>query len=92
MIMVYKDVDPVKQMTVLDVQWSNIPEDVYEEVKRFWIDRELGNDFYYAHWGADDFYTTDDPKGEFKEEYKYPQIAAYLRSRGIEECLIHYWW
>lgn len=90
--MVSKDRDPIKQVTVLDVQWSNIPEDVYEEVRRLWRDRELGNDYCYISWDEEDFYTTDDPENMFGDEYKYPLIAKYLRERGVKECLIHYWW
>jgi hypothetical protein len=88
----YKDVDPVKTVTVLDVQWSNAPEDVVEDVRNLWENMRLGNDYSYVPWGPDDFHTTEDPDDEFEYEYKYPALAAYLRSRNIDECLIHFWW
>ena len=78
--MVYRDVDPVKQVTVLDAQWSNLPQGVVEEVHEFWRNMELGNDYYYA------------PFDVIEDEDSYPLIAEYLRSRGIENCLLHFWW
>lgn len=78
--MVYQDVDPIKQITVLDAQWSNLPEDVLEEVRQMWRDWELGNDYYYAKFYVDEY------------EDSYPLIAEYLRSRGIDKCLVHFWW
>jgi hypothetical protein len=90
--MVYKDNPALRQVTVLEAQWTDLPEDVVEDVRRLWRNRELGNDDFYASWDADDFYTTEDPDDKFRHEYKYPAIAKYLRDNDVEECLIHYWW
>lgn len=78
--MVYMDRDPLKQVTILDVQWSNIPEDVYDEVVELWRTRELGNDYYYVPWNSEE------------DRHEYPLIAEYLDTRGVKECLIHWWW
>lgn len=77
--MTYKDVDPIFTATIFDVQWSNTPEPVVEEVKQLWQDLELGNDTHYWAWDGEEW---DD----------YPLIREYLQSRGINTCLIHYWW
>lgn len=31
--MVYKDIDPIEQVTVLEAQRPNLPEDVVEEIR-----------------------------------------------------------
>ena len=78
----YAKTDPVKQVTILDVQWSNIPLDVKEDVVKFWQDMELGNDYFYYKIEASD--------EELAE--KYPLLIAYLKKRDVEKCLLHYWW
>jgi hypothetical protein len=71
----------IKQVTLFDVQWSNCPVEVEEEVKKLWADNELGNDRYIFQW-----------VGEDHIEENYPIIAEYLKNRGITECIIHWWW
>jgi len=72
---------------IFEVQWSNCPVEVADEVKRLWKeDDRLGNDAYYYSWESDE---TD---GEDSDINRYPIIAAYLKSQGITECLIHWWW
>lgn len=77
--MVFKDVDPIKQVTVLDVQWSNLDEEIVDEVREFWRNNELGNDYYYV--------TID-----IHDDEDLPLTTEYLKSRGIETCLMHFWW
>lgn len=72
--------DCIQTQTIFEVQWSNCPVEVAAEVKKLWINREFGNDFYYASWESEE-------NGE-----DYPIINEYLLSRGIEKCLIHWWW
>ena len=70
----------IKSVIVMDVQWSDCPEDVVKEVKQLWGDYDHGNDYYYQ-------------KFDVLESYEdYPLIAKYLESKGILECLIHWWW
>ncbi|MFA9261834.1 MAG: hypothetical protein ACEQSB_00540 [Undibacterium sp.] len=71
--------DCIIQRTIFDVQWSNCPAEVEAEVARLWTDRSLGNDYYYTRWNSED-------------AEKYPIIAEYLTSRGVSDCLIHWWW
>jgi hypothetical protein len=73
--------DCIKAVNLFDVQWSNCPVEVEEEVKKLWRDNELGNDQYIYKWDGGD----SDPE-------TYPIIGDYLKSRGITECLIHWWW
>lgn len=73
--------DCIRAINFFDVQWSNCPVEVEAEVKQIWKDYELGNDNYFFKWGAYD-----------TEEEDYPIVAAYLKSRGIEKCHIHWWW
>lgn len=70
----------LSQKYVLECIWTDIPDDVYEEVKELWAENEFGNDNYYYDWYTD------------SDEDNYPKIAAYLIEHGITECLIHYWW
>lgn len=88
--MTYKDVDPVKQVTILDVQWSNLDEEIVDEVRDLWRERELGNDYSYLPFNvADEEY---DQENEEWGVFKTPKLIEYLKSRGIEDILIHFWW
>lgn len=73
--------NPIFTATIFEVPAYNsgVPDEVVEEVGRLWRDLEFGNDHYYWGWDGEDW---DD----------YPLIRAYLQSRGINTCLIHYWW
>lgn len=71
----------IQTVTVFEVQWSNCPVEVQDEVRELWRDREYGNDHYYAKWDSD---------GELCD--RYPIIAEYLKSKGVTNCLIHWWW
>lgn len=67
-----------------DVQWSDCPESVENEVRYLWNDRELGNDNYV--WKAT-------VNSELFEEY--PRIYYWLKYKGVpedEEVIIHWWW
>ena len=72
--------DCIQNKTIFEVQWSNCPIEVEVEVKKLWADRELRNDNCYAGWDSE----------EMAEDY--PVINEYLLSRGVEKCLIHWWW
>lgn len=72
----------IQQQTVLEVQWSDCPDDVYEEISRkLWRDMEFGNDHYYYNWSGDEDLSD-----------LYPVTAAYLAANNVEKCLIHFWW
>lgn len=71
----------IRAVNLFDVQWSNCPVEVQDEVRKLWGDHELGNDRYIYKW---------DSNGEEAEDY--PVIAEYLEMRGITDCLIHWWW
>lgn len=72
--------EAIQQKTVLEVTWTNCPEDVKTQVRDLWAIAELGNDNYYYQWNSDS-------DGE-----DYPVIDAYLKSKGVLTCLIHWWW
>jgi len=72
----------LRKVTFFDVQWSNCPVEVEEEVRRLWEDHELSNDHCFINYNIE---LTD----------RYPIIAAYLKARGItegDEVLVHWWW
>lgn len=73
--------DCIQQKTIFEVQWTNCPVEVQDEVRELWTQNGFGNDHYYAKWVDD---------GEHEDAY--PIISEYLKSRGIKECLIHWWW
>lgn len=67
-----------------DVQWSDCPDEVQEEVIESWRDYELGNDRYF--WTA----TLDEELFE-----TYPRIYFWLEHKGVpkgEEVIVHWWW
>ncbi len=70
----------IKQVTLFDVQWSDCPVEVEEEVKKMWGDFGLGNDRFYFDWG------------DAEVASRYPIINEYLKSKGVTKCLIHWWW
>lgn len=84
----------VQQVYVFNAQWTDCPVEVEAEVKQLWRDREFGNDNYYAKWDRDDDAGWTEEDGDenklFRE--KYPIIDEYLMSKGVEKCLIHWWW
>lgn len=72
--------DCIQEVTLFDVQWSNCPVEVLEEVQKLWCNMGFGNDFYYFSWDSE----------ECSEDY--PIIHEYLQSRNVTKCLIHWWW
>lgn len=76
--------DSVTKHWFFDVQWSDCPDFVEEEVRHLWGDYELGNDKYIAMVTLDE---------ELFEEY--PNIYFWLRHKGVEEdgkVIVHWWW
>lgn len=68
---------------VFDVQLSNCPYELKEEIHKLWRDYHLGNDKFFYHW------TDEEDNGDC---IIYPLIAEYLRARDVRDCWIHYWW
>mgnify|MGYP003681990657 FL=1 len=74
----------VRMQRVFDVQWSDCPLDVEENVKELWHERELYNDKYIAKFSHDDW---DDPRWEL--------IVGWLLLNDVERgetVWIHWWW
>lgn len=78
----------ISQVTVFNAQWTDCPVEVENEVKRLWRDNELRNDVCYYHWTAED----QVDGGRSHDAETYPLIAEYLASKGVTDCLIHWWW
>ena len=81
----YPETPCVTQRTVLEIQWSDCPQDVIDEVREIWKDRarNLINDNSYMN-------IEEDWDLEFGDEH--PNLRDYLRSKGITNCLVHWWW
>lgn len=74
----------VRMVHFFDVQWSDCPIFVYEEVKQLWRNMGLGNDDY--------LYRTKLVDSLF---YDYPRIYLWLKHKGVqegEEVIVHWWW
>ena len=74
----------VKKVWFFDVQWSDCPQEVAEEVRHVWHNMELGNDYY--------IYKTEVDLELFEE---YPRIYYWLKYKGVNEgepVIIHWWW
>lgn len=81
---VLEERNSVYKIWFFDVQWSDCPEYVEEEVANLWRDHELGNDYYM--WKR----TLDDEMFE-----SYPRIYFWLKHKGVaegEEVVVHWWW
>lgn len=67
-----------------DVQWSDCPQIVEDEVRELWCSRQLGNDDY--------LWRTNMNLELFDE---YPNIYFWLKCKGVpegEEVIVHWWW
>lgn len=88
------DVNPaLKQVWVLDLQWSDCPEELQREAKYIWQSWSLGNDHCYKQFTLEDLksdYSTDLPLIN-----KYISEQIEIRNLDIkekEQVLIHWWW
>ena len=82
--------EAIRQQWVLDIQWSDAPEEVYKEARQLWKDQDmLRNDVCFWKFQDDDWY-------EAREgTYPYPAIAKLILESAIpedEEVWIHWWW
>ena len=89
-----KDVKPaLKQVWVLDLQWSDCPEELEREAKYIWQSWSLGNDHCYKEFTLEDLksdYSTDLP---LINKYISEQIEfRNLDIKEKEQILIHWWW
>lgn len=76
--------DSVRKVYFFDVQWSDCPLFVYEEVKQLWRYMSLGNDDYMYKTKLDDSLFEN-----------YPRIYLWLKHKSVqenEEVIIHWWW
>lgn len=74
---------------VLEAVYSNMPQEVMEEIEKIWQDYELGNDYYYFSYNVSQQEYLNEA-GDVTTDY--PNLSKYLEDSGIKECLIHYWW
>lgn len=81
----------IQTMTVFNVQWSDCPVEVEEEVQDLWHTNELRNDSCYFRWDRDAI-EDEGAETEIPIRELYPLIDEFLQSRGISTCLIHWWW
>jgi hypothetical protein len=91
----------VRKQWVLDVQWSDCPKDVEEEVKKIWRDDDrLSNDvciskYYDEDWTWDSRNSDFDEENHTQSDTRYPAIEKWLLKNGVpfgEEVWIHWWW
>lgn len=81
----------LSQETVLEATWTDIPDEVRDEVQKLWAILEYGNDHYYANWpGGEEEWWYDGKATTWGE--RWPKIDNYLLHNNVKECLIHYWW
>lgn len=74
----------VYKVWFFDVQWSDCPSIIQNEIRDIWNLYELGNDNY--------FYSTELDDTLFE---KYPLIYMWLKHKGVsenEKVLVHWWW
>lgn len=76
--------ESVSKVWFFDVQWSDCPTFIEEEVRQLWSDYDLGNDDYFY-------------KSTLNSELynRYPRIYLWLEHKGVKEderVMIHWWW
>lgn len=83
----------------LDVQWSDAPEDVIEEVRGIWRFHHIPNDFGIYKFTSEEWaWNKDHPEfseGDTISECTYPAVQAWLIKNGVpygEDVWIHWWW
>lgn len=80
--MVYMNTPAISRPVVITAQWTDLPEEVVEEVRRLWSEGEYGNDYYYVNFDVEE----DNWDGQ------YPNLVAYMKEHDLESALIHFWW
>lgn len=88
----FDHIEAIRKVTVLDVTWTNCPEDVMEAVREIWSYYEYGNDNYIHKTSIDDLtdFLEEDETNSFVKV-----IIDYLEAKGLEndeEIWIHFWW
>lgn len=79
-----KSRDSVRKVWFFDAQWSDLPEEIEEEVRHLWTNYELGNDNYIVKRKLDEDLFED-----------YPKIYLWCKYKGVQEgeqVIIHWWW
>lgn len=74
----------VRNVKFFDVQWSDCPTFVLEDIKQIWSDFHLGNDDYIYKTALDD---------DLFE--RYPRVYFWLLHKDVkinEQVIIHWWW
>lgn len=77
------NVKAIQQVTVLECTWTDIPEDVRNDIKKLWKDSDFGNDDYYFNWLEEMGY-------EKCYMEHYPSLCNYLKENDIKNCLIRF--
>lgn len=88
----FSKTDCIQQTTVLECTWTNCPEEVQADVRKIWDRNEYGNDFYYHPWDPENEYWAEGMDKDTTYAEAFPKLAAYLKERGVKQCLIHWWW
>lgn len=80
----------VRKEYVLDVTWTDCPDDVKDQVRKLWITNDLGNDNYILIRTINDLIEESEDDGDETDV-----IVKYLREQGVgddEQVWIHWWW
>jgi hypothetical protein len=78
----------MKKVTLIDTVADRdiIPSSAMEDIREMWVDREFGNDHYYARIYLDDLDDPDECEG-------YENLYEWLRSLNLDtDILIRFWW
>jgi hypothetical protein len=79
----------LRKQWVLDIQWSDMEEELGKEARQMWIDDDrLRNDVCISKFSEDDWYSVQ------AGTYPYPKIGEYITQHVPidEEVWIHWWW
>lgn len=83
----------LKQVWVLDLQWSNCPEELEREAKYIWECWSLSNDYCYKQFTLKDLKLEHSLDLPLINKYILEQIEVRnLDIKEDENILIHWWW
>lgn len=89
-------VDPGFSMKpFFSAQWSDMPNNVADVIKKMWQDAELGNDHYILRQSIADMIEWMSYSEEMREPLKLLIAYIYQQYPDVkpdEELLFHYWW
>jgi hypothetical protein len=87
------DIPAIKDVKVVEATWTDLPQEVRDDIRQLWQDYEYGNDHFYHSWSIEHHDAWDTEWNLIPDEFLYPELRAYMVDNDLPEgTLIHFWW